>query len=96
MTAYVLAQMSIHDRPVYDAYASRFFPTLAPYDGRLLAADERPEVIEGSWPLEKVVLIAFPDAERAKAWMASDAYRAISRDREAATTETVLLVAGFG
>jgi len=95
MTAYVLAQMSIHDRPTYDRYASQFFPTLQPYGGRLLAADETPVVLEGRWEREKVVLIAFPDAAMARAWMGSDAYRAISKDREAATEGTVLLIQGF-
>ena len=95
MTAYVLAQMSIHDRALYDRYASRFFPTLEPFGGRLLAADEAPAVVEGGWDLQKVVLIAFPDAAMAQAWMGSEAYQSISKDREAATDGTVLLIRGF-
>lgn len=96
MTAYVLAQISIHDRATYDRYAAAFFPTLTPFGGRLLAADESPVVMEGDWGREKVVLIAFPDAAQATAWANSDAYRAISVDREAATEGEVLLVKGFG
>ena len=95
MTAYVLAQMTIHDRARYDRYASQFFPTLEPYGGRLLAADEAPAVLEGGWDLQKVVLIGFPDAAMARAWMGSDAYQAISKDREAASEGTVLLIRGF-
>jgi uncharacterized protein (DUF1330 family) len=96
MTAYVLAQMSIHDRVQYDRYAAQFFPTLQPFAGRLLAADEAPEVLEGAWPMQKAVLIAFPDAAAARGWMQSDAYQAISKDREAATRGTVLLLSGLG
>ncbi|MBX7247422.1 MAG: DUF1330 domain-containing protein [Caulobacteraceae bacterium] len=96
MTAYVLAQFSIHDRQRYDRYAAAFFPTLPPFGGRLLAADESPAVLEGAWGLQKAVLIAFPDAGQATAWMHSDAYRAISVDREAATEGAVLLLQGFG
>jgi uncharacterized protein (DUF1330 family) len=95
MTAYVLAQMSIHDRERYDRYAARFFPTLQPFGGRLLAADEAPVVLEGEWLMQKAVLIAFPDAAMARGWMQSEAYREISRDREAATAGTVLMLEGF-
>lgn len=96
MTAYVLAQLSIHDRPLYDRYAAKFFPTLEPYGGRLLAAEEAPVVLEGSWDLDKLVLIAFPDAAMARAWMQSEDYQSISKDREAATEATVLMFWGAG
>ena len=96
MSAYVVAQLSIHDRARYDRYAAAFLPTLEPFGGRLLAADEAPEVLEGGWTSEKLVLIAFPDAAAAKAWAQSDAYRAIAVDRLAASEAVVLLARGVG
>jgi hypothetical protein len=33
----------------YDRYVAAFMPVLRKYGGRLLAADERPEVVEGQW-----------------------------------------------
>ena len=65
MTTYVLAQLTIHDRARYDRYAARFMDVLRHFDGRLLAADESPEVLEGAWPHQKVVLIEFKDREEA-------------------------------
>ena len=96
MTAYVLAQIRIHDQARYDRYAAGFLPTLAGFGGRLLAADEAVEVLEGDWPAEKLVLIAFPDAGSAKAWAASPAYQAIAPDRIAATEGVVVLANGIG
>jgi uncharacterized protein (DUF1330 family) len=95
-SAYVVAQLSIHDRARYDRYAAAFFPTLQPFGGRLLAADEAPQVMEGDWEREKLVLIAFPDAAAANAWAASPAYRAIAVDRQAGSTAVVLLAEGLG
>ena len=95
MTVYVLAQISIHDRPRYDRYAAGFMPVLIQYGGRLLAADEGVERLEGVWQADKVVLIAFPDRAAADRWMTSPEYREISRDREAATEGPVLLVHGI-
>ena len=94
MTAYVVAQIRIHDRGRYDRYAAAFMPTLKPFAGKLLAADEGPRVLEGVWPAEKLVLIAFPDREAADGWAASPAYQAISVDRLAASEGVALLVQG--
>ena len=61
MTVYALAQLTIHDRARYGRYQSRFMEVLRRHKGRLLAADERPRVLEGRWEREKVVLLAFAD-----------------------------------
>ena len=45
MTVYALAQFTIHDRARYEAYAARFAETMKGRKGRLLAAQENPEVV---------------------------------------------------
>lgn len=95
MSAYIVAQLSIRDRARYDRYAAAFLPTLQPFGGRLLAADEAPQVMEGDWAREKLVLIAFPDAAAARAWAASPAYQAIAVDRLAASEAVVVLAEGL-
>src|SRR5215813_15470226 len=95
MSAFVLAQLTIHDRARYDRYAARFMDVLGRFEGRLLAADESPEVLEGKWPYQKVVLIEFKDREEALRWATSPEYRRIAVDREASTTATVLTVTGL-
>jgi uncharacterized protein (DUF1330 family) len=54
MSAYVLAQLTIHDRARYDRYAAGFMDVLKRFDGRLLAADESPDRVEDSWPHQRV------------------------------------------
>ena len=95
MRAYVLAQLTIHDRARYDRYAARFMEVLRGFEGRLLAADESPRTLEGDWPHQKVVLIEFKDREEARRWAASPEYRAIAVDREASTEAIVLEVDGL-
>lgn len=94
MTAYVLAQLSIHDPERYAAYAAGFLDTLTPYDGRLLVADDSPDVVSGEWPHQKVVLLAFPSRAEADGWSSSRAYQRIAIDREASTEATVLVLRG--
>ena len=95
MTVYVIAQLWIHDRERYDRYVAGFMPVLIRYGGRLLAADETTETLEGAWTADKVVVIAFPGRAAADRWRTSAAYREISKDRQAATEGQVLLVHGI-
>ena len=95
MTVYAIGQLTIHDRARYQRYVAGFMPILIKYGGRLLAADERPEVTEGQWDGDKVVLMAFPDRETFMAWATSPEYREISKDRLAAAQTTGILVRGL-
>ena len=65
------------------------------YQGRLLAADEKPLVVEGEWNREKVVLLSFPDEAAFWEWEKSPDCQEIAKDRKAGSTAVVLLVKGF-
>jgi uncharacterized protein (DUF1330 family) len=95
VTVYAIAQLTIHDRARYDRYAAAFMPFLTKYGGRLLAAEDRPAVIEGQWSGDRVVVVAFPDLDTFTRWSASAEYLEISKDRLAATDSVVLLVRGL-
>ncbi|MGH6951933.1 MAG: DUF1330 domain-containing protein [Vitreimonas sp.] len=95
MTVYALAQLRIHDRERYGRYMSRFMPVLQKYNGRLLAADESPRVLEGQWwDRNKVVLMAFDDTDAFRAWAESPEYAEIAEDRKAGADAVVLLIKG--
>ena len=96
MSIYVIAQISITDRAVYNRYQSRFLDVFRKFKGELLAADEAPEVIEGEWRSEKVVLMKFPDKAAFEEWAYSPEYKEIVKDRSAGSDAVVLLVKSFG
>jgi uncharacterized protein (DUF1330 family) len=95
MTVYAIAQLRFTDRPAYDRYQQRFMAVFGHFRGRLLAADERPQVVEGDWDREKVVLMSFPDEAEFRRWSESPQYQSISKDREAGSDSVVLLVKGL-
>jgi uncharacterized protein (DUF1330 family) len=96
MTVYALAQLRIHDPEPYARYMSRFMPVLQKYNGKLLAADESPRVLEGQWwDRNKVVLMQFADKDAFKAWATSPEYNEIAKDRKAGADAVVLLIKGF-
>ena len=95
MTVYILAQLSFTDRPRYDAYMAQFMEVFDQFNGRVLAADEAPAVLEGEWPHQKAVLLQFPDEASMREWATSPAYQEISKDRVAGSRGPVLLLHGF-
>ncbi|MFV2173454.1 DUF1330 domain-containing protein [Actinomadura sp. LOL_016] len=95
MTAYALAHL-FPQAPLHDdvfTYIERIQDTMDPFGGRFLVHGTDAEVIEG--PFEGgYVLIEFPDMEKARAWYASDAYRAILAMRTDNMRGTTVLLPG--
>ncbi len=95
MTVYVVAQLSFTDEARYRLYKARFPEAFAGHGGRVLAADEAPKVLEGDWPHDKLVMLAFDDEPAARGFLESPLYREISIDRDAGAKTTAVLVQGL-
>lgn len=93
--AYVIGRIEISDRETYARYARRFPQTLALFGGRIVAASDRVEILEGTWPQGKIVILGFPDRAAAADWYLSPAYQAIAEDRLAAAVSQVAIIDGF-
>lgn len=95
MTVYAIAQLRFTDRAAYNRYQSKFMEVFRRHPGTLLAADESPQVVEGQWDREKVVLMSFPDEAAFRGFVQSPEYLEISKDRRAGADTVVLLVDGL-
>lgn len=95
MTVYIVAQLKFTNREAYDRYQARFWDVFRQFDGRLLAADESPQVLEGRWDRQKLVMMSFPDEGAARRFLESAAYQEIAKDRKAGAEAVVLLAKGF-
>lgn len=94
MTAYAIA----HIRPeTVNAdileYIERIQPTMEPFKGRFLVHGKEVEVMEGPFP-GTVVMIGFPDIEKARSWYASPAYQELIPLRTRHIAGEVILVEG--
>jgi uncharacterized protein (DUF1330 family) len=96
MTVYAIAQLTITDRAIYDRYQAKFMGVMKKFQGRVLAADEKPLVVEGEWDREKVVLLSFPDEKAFREWAESPEYQEIAKERRAGSEAVILLVKGIG
>lgn len=95
MAVYVIAQLSFTDRKSYDRYQGRFWDVFKNFDGRLLAADENPKILEGKWDCNKLVMMSFPDEEASRKFLGSPEYQEIAVDRKKGAEAVVLLVQGI-
>ncbi|MET9964068.1 DUF1330 domain-containing protein [Streptomyces sp. NPDC006326] len=74
-------------------YIEEIQSTMDPFEGRFLVHGAKVEVLEGAFPGD-MVIIAFPDMERARAWYASPAYQEILPLRTRHVPADILLVEG--
>lgn len=93
MPAYFLFDnVEVHDHAALARYAERAGRLVAEHGGRYLATAVAPEVVEGDPGLTEVVLIEFPDAESARAWYESPAYRPLKALRHRAVRNNAVLI----
>jgi uncharacterized protein (DUF1330 family) len=94
MTAYVIANVDVTDPDLYAEYRKGVEASLAPFGGRFLARGGRAEALEGAYAPKRVVVLAFPDYDGAKAWWDSDVYRPLRDLRQRASRGDLLVVEG--
>ncbi len=94
MSAYVISQVAVRDPEALQQYRSRAAKTFAKYGGRYrVRAGAAKEVLEGDWP-QMVVVVEFPDMERARAWYSSPEYAEALVFRDKALTRNLIIVDG--
>jgi len=96
MTVYSIAQLKFTNLEAYRRYQTAFPAVFAKFSGKVVVADESPVVLEGEWPRDKIVILAFPDEAEARRFATSPEYQAIAKDRKAGADAVVIMARGFG
>jgi uncharacterized protein (DUF1330 family) len=94
MTAYVIAQIEVTDPAQFEDYRRQVPATLALYGGRYVVRGGEHETLEGAWQPQRIVILEFPDRERAKAWWSSQEYAPIKRLRQGAARTELIVIDG--
>ena len=92
---YVILTEDVHDPDGMAAYEQASAASLFEHGGRPLVVDQGVEVLEGSWPGTRTVVVEFESIERARAWYESPAYQSALPLRQAAADCTVVIASGF-
>ncbi|MFZ5967223.1 MAG: DUF1330 domain-containing protein [Bacillota bacterium] len=94
MSAYFAAQITIKDPETYEKYLEGYDEIFSKYKGKVIAVDDHPMVLEGSWSYTRFVLIRFPDEAELKRWYESPEYQQLAQYRRAASSGDILIVKG--
>jgi len=92
MTVYIINNMTVHDQEEYRKYVKDFMPVFERFGDQILAVQNAPSAVEGTWPFDRTVLLSFPTREAALQWSNSPQYRAIAVHRRAGTTSNVVIL----
>lgn len=95
MAAYFIFHHRVHNWEKAHEYLSKVGETLVPYHHELLVSADRSDVIEGSTPLPRTVVIRFDSHEAAMDWYDSPAYLKVRPLRLEATEGYAVLVDGL-
>jgi uncharacterized protein (DUF1330 family) len=94
MPAYAIGHLrNVAMGPAIVEYLERIDTTLERFEGRFLIHGARPEVLEGDWTGDLIV-IEFADLERAGAWYRSPEYQRIAPLRAGNADGEIVLIVG--
>lgn len=94
MPAYVIATVEVKDPVRYEDYKTLVPPSIAAFGGRFVARGGKTDVLEGDWNPNRLVIVEFPNAERARQWYDSPEYAAAKALRQATSTGSLVLIEG--
>lgn len=93
MPAYLISICKgVTNRAALEDYWANARPTFEGTNATPLVAYKPFEVLEGTGPVEGVVLFEFPSMEVARSWYHGEAYQAVKRRRDGAAEFQLILV----
>jgi uncharacterized protein (DUF1330 family) len=96
MAAYFISDASVKDPAALEIFRARAAASITHYGGRYLVRAGFIEPVEGTWRPNAIIVIEFPDLERARTWYRSAEYAAALAVRDDAISRDLILVEGFG
>jgi len=94
MTAYVIAEVDVHDAALFEEYRKLVPPTIAQYGGKYVVRGGATETKEGGWAPKRVVVLEFPTMARAREWYHSAEYAPALAMRLKAAKGRMIIVEG--
>jgi uncharacterized protein (DUF1330 family) len=94
MSVYVIVQGKVGNHGLLDQYVAKAGRTITSHQGRVVAFDEEPEVVEGRMEHPRTVIVEFPSMTAFRAWYDSPEYKEILPLRLKSTSGTLIVVKG--
>jgi uncharacterized protein (DUF1330 family) len=94
MAAYLISDITVRDGAAFEVYRTRAADAIHTYGGRYLARLGEVQVLEGSWNPNMIVIVEFPNLERARVWYHSPEYALALEMHDKALGRNLILVNG--
>lgn len=94
MSAYIIAEVKVHDAKLYEEYKSQVQATLDAYGGRFRVRGGKTELLEGDWNPPRLVVLEFPSMDDARAWWSSTEYAGPKALRQRSAVTQMILAEG--
>jgi uncharacterized protein (DUF1330 family) len=95
MSAYIIGTVTVSDPDRYADYTRHIAGLSEAHGGETIVKGMVKEVVEGDAPQgERMVIVRFPDAEAARAYLRSERYQEGKAKREGAASITMRLIEG--
>ena len=94
MKAYLVLDLSVNDFAGFRKYIAEIPAFIARHSGRYLVQGAQPTTIEGDWKPDRLVIIEFPDREKAEAFLGDREIQDLFKLRHATTTSKLVLADG--
>jgi uncharacterized protein (DUF1330 family) len=95
MAAYFISDASAKNAEALGMFRARAAAWIARYGGRYIARSSSVQTVEGTWKPSVIIIIEFPDLERAKTWYRSAEYASALAVRDDAISRDMILVEGI-
>ena len=94
MSAYLIADVDVHDQTVYAEYRRQVAPLIQKHGGRFIVRGGAYETLEGTWQPHRLVVIEFPDMAALKGWYRSPEYAKLIELRQGVSRGSLVAVEG--
>jgi uncharacterized protein (DUF1330 family) len=93
-SAYILANVKVTNPEQYEEYKKLSTIAMQAHGAEVCVRGGKTEVLEGDWSPDRVVLLKFPSAEKARAFNDSVEYGAARKSRQGAAQMRMVLIEG--
>lgn len=94
MKAYLVLDLSVNDVAGFKTYIAEIPAFIAKHSRRYIVRGVEPTTIEGDWAPERLVIIEFPEREKARAFLDDPDIQNLFKLRQATTKSKLLLADG--
>tara|TARA_Y100000590_G_scaffold379390_1_gene447013 strand:- start:1759 stop:2046 length:288 start_codon:yes stop_codon:yes gene_type:complete len=94
MSAYIIAQVNITNKELYEEYKKNAAPLVTKFGGKFLVRGGKFEKLLGNWDYERTVVIQFSSYEQGLKWYNSEEYKSVKKIRENNSLGNVIIVEG--